>query len=1216
MIEDRCKEKAPAEARWRLAPADEVLVAGLSADTGLSRFVSRILVVRGLGDAEAMRRFLEPDLDRDWHDPSLIPGMDDAAERVAAAVRGGERIVVFGDFDLDGVSSAAVAARGLAAFGASVQAIVPNRFREGYGLTDASVARLGTMSPDVVVTVDCGISGAVEAQTLRASGVDIVVTDHHEPGDLVPVGVPIANPKLDSACVSRDLAGAGVALKLVQAVGRLFGKDDVWKGLIDLATLGTIADIVPLRGENRALVSEGLALMRRSPRVSVAALAAVSGVSIGTIKSDDISFSLAPRLNAAGRMADPSVALSLLMTDDPGQAEELARTLEEHNRVRQAVEQDLAEAAGALAERTYRPGDRALVLSGEGWHEGVKGIVASRLARLYGVPTFLFSIEGNEARGSGRSVGTVGLYDAVDSCSDVLIRFGGHDAAVGATVAPENLPRFRELLLGHLDSLPEEQFATELVADERVDLDDVSQELAAEIALLEPFGHENRRPLLAAQSVFMNARQRVGRTSSHLRFTAYDGTTSVQAIAFRCRDIEQMAAHDAAVDMVFEISLDEWRGRTRVQLLVRDIAPRERGDRSAAADLIEDLFEHAEEIIAREEYAGIEDADSFHTKLAGVTFEGRQGMVARLSPGSPLRLVRQPENPHDANAIAVYDPHGDHIGYLNRRLAAVLAAVIDAGVGYDSEVTEVTGGVDEKNRGVNVLLTRRGEPVDTDTEETAAERRAELAQLTGAQLDAALAREFIGELKLHDAQVRSLEVLARGVRCLTVMATGRGKSLIFQLHAARIALAEGAASVFVYPLRALVADQAFHLEEVFGRMGLRVCVLTGESSPSMRDETFAQLKEGEIDVVLTTPEFFDYHAARLAAGGRVRFVVVDEAHHVATSRSGHRPAYTRLGVALATLGTPTVLAVTATAGPEVAARVTELLGIEEVVTDPTVRDNLVVEDSRAHRDKDGYLVGLVARGEKTIVYVNSREQSVRLARMLRKRVPEFGWRIAFYNGGLSRSARHAVESAFRSGEVLVVIATSAFGEGVNIPDIRHVVLYHLPFNDIEFNQMCGRAGRDGARARIHTLFGPKDGKVNEMVLASVAPDREDMAALYLAAKELSSQSEDGWFEITNAELASRVCARLPRSQMNDRSVSSAIGVFRELGLVEGEGHGAYRRLALVPQGGGKVELESSVRYSEGLQEIEEFGEFRTWVLQAADDELLARFNRPILPSHS
>ncbi|MDZ4063840.1 MAG: helicase-related protein, partial [Coriobacteriia bacterium] len=392
--------------------------------------------------------------------------------------------------------------------------------------------------------------------------------------------------------------------------------------------------------------------------------------------------------------------------------------------------------------------------------------------------------------------------------------------------------------------------------------------------------------------------------------------------------------------------------------------------------------------------------------------------------------------------------------------------------------------------------------------------------------------------------------------------------------------------------------------------------LTGESPPSARDETFVQLKDGEVDVVLTTPEFFDYHAGRFAAGGRVRFVVVDEAHHVATSRAGHRPAYARLGVALGTLGKPAVLAVTATAGPEVAARVSEVLGIEEVVTDPTVRDNLVVEDSRAHRDKDGYLAGLMARGEKTIVYVNSREQSVRLARMLRKRVPEYGWRIAFYNGGLSRSARHAVESAFRSGEVLAVIATSAFGEGVNIPDIRHVVLYHLPFNDIEFNQMCGRAGRDGARARIHTLFGPKDGKVNEMVLASVAPDREDMAALYLVAKELSAQSEDGWFEITNAELASQVCIRLPRSQMNDRSVSSAIGVFRELGLVEGEGHGAYRRLALVPHSGGKVELESSVRYSEGLQEIEEFGEFRTWVLQAANDELLARFNRPILPSHS
>ncbi|MBE0417199.1 MAG: DEAD/DEAH box helicase [Coriobacteriia bacterium] len=597
-----------------------------------------------------------------------------------------------------------------------------------------------------------------------------------------------------------------------------------------------------------------------------------------------------------------------------------------------------------------------------------------------------------------------------------------------------------------------------------------------------------------------------------------------------------------------------------------------------------------------------------------MTFENRQDLVGRLTRGTPLRVVRQPDNPHDANAIALHEAHGGQVGFFNRRLAGALAPVIDAGVEYDVEVADVTGGEDGRSYGVNVLVTRRPDANGVPEEETIAARREELAALSPADLDRELVREFIGDGTLHDAQQRALDELASGHRCLTVMATGRGKSLIFHLHAARTALRDGGASVFVFPLRALVADQAFHLEEVMARIGVGVCTLTGESALAVRDDVFAAIRDGRVDIVLTTPEFLAFHAHRFTDTGRIRFAVVDEAHHVGTARAGHRPAYARLGEAFVALGDPAVLAVTATAGDATARAIVEGLGITSVVTDSTVRENLVVEDRRGLGDKDAYLASLAARGEKMIVYVNSREQSVRLARMLRKKAPAIAMRVAFYNGGLTRPVRHAVERAFRVGEVSVVVATSAFGEGVNIPDVRHVVLYHLPFNDIEFNQMSGRSGRDGALARIHLLFGPRDGKVNEMVLASVAPPRDDLAALYRVLKEVQAVSGRG-FEITNAELAERVGARQRSSAMNDRSVSAGLGVFGELGLVVGEGHGAYRRLT-VPESAGKVELASSVRYAEGLEEIAEFEAFREWVLGATPDQLLARFNRPILPSQA
>jgi single-stranded-DNA-specific exonuclease len=979
--------------------------------------------------------------------------------------------------------------------------------------------------------------------------------------------------------------------------------------------LGTVADVVPLTGPNRALVAEGLARVRSAARPGIAALAAVAEVACDTMTAEQIAYTLAPRLNAAGRMADPAMSLELLMTDDPLRATDLAHALDEYNRLRQSAEADLLDQATAQAERTFSTGDRLLMLAGAGWHEGVRGIVASRLVSRFGVPALVFCIDGDEAQGSGRSIEGVDLHAALESLSSLLTRFGGHAMAVGATLPAASLEFVRAGLVSRLASLPEETFVSHLTIDAEVPLDALSRELAAELALLGPFGSGNRRPLLVSRGVFMNGRRRVGKGEDHLKFTAYDGVAEIPAIAFRAPDIERLAATDAAVDVAYELDCDQWRGVERVQMLARDVRLRPAPDSAPAAALVDDLFAHAEEILARGEYAGIGDADRFHTKLAGVTFEGRQEVVARLAPGMPLRLERQSDNPYDANACAVHDPLGTQVGFFNRRLAAALAPVIDAGVEYDIEVADVTGGAEGESLGVNVLVSRRAADPGADGEAVrlAAEQRKALAAMAPEALTAALARHFIGDRPLHDAQIEALSHLAAGESTLAVMATGRGKSLIFHIHALREAIAHGRASVFVYPLRALVADQVFHLEGRFAEIGCSVRTVTGETSPTGRDEAFAQLADGSLDVVLTTPEFLDHHAARFAECGRIGLVVVDEAHHVGLARAGHRPAYARLDRALEAIGAPTVLAVTATAPDEVAEAICASLGITRVVLDPFVRDNLTIADRRGASDRVGAIAALAARGEKLIVYVNSRDTSVKLARQLRQRVTELTHHVAFYNGGMTRESRYAVERAFRDGDISVVVATSAFGEGVNVPDVRHVVLYHLPMGEVEFNQLCGRGGRDGAEAAVHLLFGPSDARLNRMILESGAPSREDLGALYLALSDVARDT-GGPIEISNADLAERVKCRRPAATLNDKGVSTAIGVFRGLGLVASEGSGAYRRLTLLPAPEQKLDLASSVRYAEGLDEIAEFEAFRSRALEAPANELLLAFNRPILPT--
>ncbi|MHB1324175.1 MAG: single-stranded-DNA-specific exonuclease RecJ [Coriobacteriia bacterium] len=1201
-----------ARAPWRVASPDDGTVAELMAQTGVSAITAGILVARGIVTAHDARRFLEPSLARDWPAAGEIPGLAEAAASVAEAVRKSRRICVFGDFDLDGISATATATLGLRAFGASVLPVVPHRFREGYGLSEASLGRIAGLSPDLVVTVDCGISSASEVAWLRERGIDVVITDHHEPGEGIPAGVPVANPKL--AADGPQLAGAGVALALVREVGVVLGHDNAWLELTDLAMLGTVADIVPLTGANRALVADGLARVRAGARPGLAALASVASVSATTIEADQVAFALAPRLNAAGRMAEPELALDLLLTDDPARAEVLSHALDEHNRLRQAAESDLFDSAVREAGRVFAAGAPALVVAGEGWHEGVRGIVASRLVARFGVPALVFCVNGDEAQGSGRSVEGVDLFSEVGALSHLLTRYGGHEMAVGVTLPTASLPAFREALCERLARLPHEDLARGLPIDAEVPLDALSREMAAELALLGPFGFGNRRPLLAVRGVFMNGRKRVGKAEEHLRFTAYDGVAAVPAIAFRCPEIATLADTETASDIAFELAVDEWRGVERVQMLVRDVHVRVPSPEAPAAELVEDLFEHAEEILARGEYAGIGDAEQFHTKLAGVTFEGRQQVVARLVPGTPLRVERQPRNEYDANACALFDPFGDHVGFLNRRLAEALAPVIDAGVEYDVEVSEVTGGEDGGSLGVNILMARRGsdQAEDAERRRLALERRAELAGLEPAALDAALADHLIGGRELHEAQKQALVHLAEGRSVLTVMATGRGKSLIFHLHAAREAIARSAASVFVYPLRALVADQSFHLESSFAEIGCRVSTLTGETPAARRDAVFEGLAGTTVDVVLTTPEFLDHHAARFAATGRVRFVVVDEAHHVGLARAGHRPAYGRLGQALEVLRRPTVLAVTATAPDEVTGTICSSLGVSEVVLDATVRDNLRIADVRGANDKLSRIAALGAGGDKAIVYVNSRETSVKLARQLRAKVPDLLHRVAFYNGGMTRESRHAVERAFREGELTVVVATSAFGEGVNIPDVRHVVLYHLPMGEVAFNQLCGRGGRDGQPACVHLLFGKNDARLNRMILESGAPSRDDLAALYLTLRDMAGEAEA--LEVTNGELAQRVKKRRAASALSEKGVSSGLGVFRELGLVASEGTGAYRRLTLLPTPARKLDLAGSVRYAEGIEEIEGFESFKDRALDATAEELLHAFNRPILPT--
>ncbi|MDY4041642.1 MAG: single-stranded-DNA-specific exonuclease RecJ [Collinsella sp.] len=1094
--------------RWSVARPQPELEAELARALNVAPLVARVMAANGISSAEEGELFLTPSLERDWADPLIIPGMPEVVDRVCRAIEAGECIAVFGDFDVDGITSTCLLTEGLRALGARACPFIPRRFDEGYGISREALDRvIDACAPDLVVTVDNGIAARDEAPYLAERGIDLVVTDHPEPAGLVPEGIPLTDPKLADEGPSRELAGAGVALKLVQALGARLGAPDLWRRYTEVAALGTVADMMTLTPENRALVADGIAHMRATARHGYIALAALTRTDLSTVTTDSLSFSLIPRLNAAGRMADPALALRLLMATDPIEAGRLAAELEEINQERRSIEAALTDEALARVGDTY-DGGRVIVVGGEGWHEGVKGIVASRLTNRYHVPSLLFSIEDGIARGSGRSVGSINLFDAVERCSDLLIRFGGHAGAVGVTCAAENLDALRERLGAVLAELPEEDFEDTGEISAAVSLDELDIDTVRQLSLLEPFGQGNRTPVFAVEGVTMTDRACVGRTGDHLRFSATDGVSTVPAIMFRAPEPAALAACDTVVDLVFEAVAETWAGRTKTKLMVKDI------------------LRHGEDGAAERPAGAAAPEDETPCCAAG---------VGACAPAAPA--------------------------------------------------------------------------------DGAAARRQSLERLPYPELTRSLIHALIGASRPHEAQVSALDALAGGEDVLAIMGTGRGKSLIFQVHAAREAILNRRASVFVYPLRALVADQAIHLEAALAPVGIRVGVLTGETPEELRARSFSKLASGALDIVLTTPEFLAIHAQRFAACGRVGFVALDEAHHIAGAARGDREAYLDLPAVLAALGRPRVLACTATATPEAARAIRAVLPGARAVVDDAVRENLDVDDDRDLAARENRLVSIVATGEKCVVYVNSREQSVALVRTLRRRVPDRARGIAFYNAGLTRADRARVEGAFRAGELSCIVSTSAFGEGVNLPGIRHVVLYHLPFSATEFNQMSGRAGRDGAPASIHLLYSARDARINERLLADLAPERGELVVLYRALQTMwraGTRRTPAGLAATDADLAG-LCAQIDAAAaLPERAVPAALGIFEELGFIRTSAP-ARERLIEVVESPGHVDLTRSIRYLEGIRARMAFSAFRNWALEASAHDMLARVNRPIVP---
>ena len=559
-------------ARWTGGDYDEAAAGRLRA-AGYPALLSAVLAARDVSTPEESAVFLERERSLS-HSPMLMKDMDKAVERISQALAAGEKMAVFGDYDVDGITATVLLVDYLRSRGADCVKYIPRRIEDGYGLGRDALRLLREKGVTLVITVDCGITGVEEARFAREIGMDLVITDHHECKDVLPCAAAVVDPRRpDCPYPFKHLAGVGVALKLVLALGEQ-REEALFARYCALAAVGTVADVMQMTGENRTIVHRGLESIGSTDFLGLQALLRETGLADRDVSSVQIGFVLAPRINAAGRMGEAELAADLLLTNDPARAECLAQELCGLNRERQAVEQEIF--AQAVEQIEYLPaGERsALVLSSEVWHQGVVGIVASRLSEKYSCPSFMIHLQNGMGKGSCRSYGGFNLFAALESCSDLLVDFGGHELAAGFNIREEDIPAFRRRM-NHCvcDYCNGETPVSSLEVDVTIrDPSCITLEEMEQLDRLEPYGAGNDRPVFALMGAKVESLQNVGQ-NRHLKLRLSKGPYHFDAIFFSATAGECGAAAGMRVDAAFHLQVNEFRGISSVQLQLVDLRP-------------------------------------------------------------------------------------------------------------------------------------------------------------------------------------------------------------------------------------------------------------------------------------------------------------------------------------------------------------------------------------------------------------------------------------------------------------------------------------------------------------------------------------------------------------------------------------------------------------------------------------------------------------------
>ncbi|MDR7417556.1 MAG: single-stranded-DNA-specific exonuclease RecJ [Armatimonadota bacterium] len=1153
-----------AEARWRLRARQSPDARALAAALDVHPITAQVLMNRGIRTPGAGRAFLDPS-PGDLQPARAVAGMDAAIVRVARAIRERTPVAVYGDYDADGVTATAILVRAIRAAGGPVSFYVPDRQAEGYGLHAGVVRRLAA-DAGVILAVDCGITAA--ADTAREAGVDLIILDHHVPIGPLPHAAVIVNPKVSRE--PTEYCAAGLAYQLTRGLHEVLNHDLDDADLLGLAAIGTVADAVPLRDANRIIVAQGLEALAATGLPGVKALLEVAALR-APLSARDVSHGVAPRLNAAGRLAHASAAVRLLLSDDPDESRAIAEALDRLNGERRALcDRVLAEALEAI-ESAAMGGDPAIVVAREGWHPGVIGIVASQIVERYYRPAVVIAIREGVGKGSGRSIPALHLVETLARASSTLDAYGGHAMAAGLTVAADAVSRFREAFVREAGAaLSADDLVPVVEVDVEVGLEALTPALADELARIAPCGSGNPEPVLLTRGVRAVGTRTVG-NGAHLRLIVSDGVRSADAIGFRLGDhAELLAFTQARLDLAYALERDRWRQEPAVQLVVERLWTPEVDLETVTADtadLVARLFDRADDYLDVD-HARPEDVPAFHTKVVGVTFEGRQDLVRSIKAGQRLRLVRDPSNPRDPYAIKVVTPDGGQLGFLRAALAARLAPTIDAGARYEATATALTGGGD-RAWGLNIYLERQA-PWSGDIEAGTGQVRPPQGE---AFLDWVAARLARGR-GFSDTQRGVLDAMLSGRRAVVRHGPGRG-ILLGTAAAAAALLASGAGPALVVLPRAVEVDAwAGALGPWLRAAGLRLVAVHGLLAGRARSRADDALDRRDVDVLVASAAWVLARAPRACAVIAVTDDICPEEDLLAL-----RDVY---GAAVRLVWGP--------ASPSrllmvVGGDRARSAGVTEIVSGSPPRTNLRVVDRRGRRDQEGVVPSGSSRPDKTLVVTCDAGSSVAEARRLRARAAEAAGHVAYYHDHLPAALRRVLEDLYAAGRIQTLVVGSPMVQPAVPLDVNRVVALGLPPTRLLAAETLAAGGAGGQATVIELLYAPDAPAVWAATRAARQPSRDDLVRGYQHLRMLGPDA---------AWTRSEVLAHAARSGYPVDLLATALEIFLEAGVVSAEGaEGDDVRYTLTDPTV-RVDLQKSLRYREAVRERAAFEDLARW----------------------